>query len=153
MIVPRHLIAFASSGMISKGLRWMFDSGSPFYIKPRFSGDLVRWGYQFYKHSTKEHVVRSIPIIKEISQFSKSLYKDWSNEFPFDFGYQERGLLMLYQSAGSQKEEIETAHLANHAGVEALVLSQAEVQKLEPDVRVSARGGVYYPGDAHLDPQ
>jgi len=34
--------------------------------------------------------------------------------------------------------------------IEARVLSPEEVQALEPDVKVSARGGVYFPGDAHF---
>ncbi len=153
MIVPSHIIPLAAPGMISKGFRWMFDSTSPFYIKPRFSKDFVKWGYQFYKHSNKEHVARAIPALKNISLFSKAMYQQLSKELPFDFGYQERGLLMLYQGVETEKEEIETVHLAHEAGVEAHILSLTELQKLEPDVRVRARGGIYYPGDAHLTPR
>jgi len=152
MIVPSHFIPLASPGMISKGVRWMFSSTSPFYVRPRISGDLIKWGYQFYKHATKEHVARSIPALKEISLLSKSLYQQWAAELPFDFGYNERGLLMLYQSKEAEHEEGETAHLANRIGIEAHVLDSKEVQTLEPDVEVRARGGVYFPGDAHLTP-
>jgi D-amino-acid dehydrogenase len=60
---------------------------------------------------------------------------------------------MLYQTKETEHEEIEGAAYANKLGVEARVLSSAEVQELEPDVRVTARGGVYYPGDAHITPQ
>ena len=153
MIVPSHIVPLAAPGMIAKGIRWMFNSTSPFYVKPRFSRDLVKWGYQFHKHSNREHVERSIPVLKEISFFSKAMYQQLARELPFDFGFHERGLLMLYQLEATEKEEIETAHLANRAGVEAQVLSLLEIQKLEPDVRLQARGGVYYPGDAHLTPR
>jgi D-amino-acid dehydrogenase len=44
MIVPSHIIPLAAPGMIAKGIRWMFDSTSPFYVRPRFSKDLIRWG-------------------------------------------------------------------------------------------------------------
>ena len=153
MIVPSHFIPLATPGMISKGMRWMFSCTSPFYVRPRLNGDLIKWGYQFYKHSTKEHVERSIPALKAISHLSKAMYQQLAKELPFDFGYYERGLLMLYKTAETEKEEIETAHLANKIGIEAHVLSSAEVQKLEPDVKVNVRGGVYFPGDAHLTPQ
>ena len=143
----------ATPGMISKGIRWMFNSTSPFYVKPRLSGDLIKWGYQFYKHSTKEHVERSIPALKEISLLSKAMYQQLAKELPFDFGYNERGLMMLFQNAETEKEERETAHLANKIGIEAHLLSPEEVQKLEPDVKVKVRGGVYFPGDGHLTPQ
>lgn len=152
MVVPSHIIPLAAPGMISKGIRWMFNSESPFYVKPRFNGDLVRWVWQFYKHATEAHVRHSIPALKELSHFSKAMYQQLSKELPFDFGYCERGLLMLYQRRETGEEEIETAHLANASGIEAHVLSLEEIQKLEPAVRVTARGGVYYPGDAQLTP-
>lgn len=153
MIVPSHIIPLASPGMISKGIRWMFNSTSPFYVKPRLNGDLVKWGYQFYKHATKEHVNNSIPALKGLSLFSKTHYQQLAKELPFDFGYHERGLMMLYQTRETEHEEAETAAIANDHGIEARVLSPEEVQQLEPDVKVNVRGGVYFPGDAHITPQ
>jgi D-amino-acid dehydrogenase len=152
MIVPSHLIPLAAPGMISKGIRWMFNSTSPFYVKPRLNGDLIRWGYHFYKAATKEQVERSAVALKEISLLSKAMYQQLANELPFDFGYQERGLLMLYQTKETEHEESDTAQFANRHGIEAHILSENEIQKLEPDVKVKARGGVYFPGDAHISP-
>ncbi len=153
MIVPSHIIPLAAPGMISKGIRWMFNSKSPFYVKPRLNGHLIKWGMKFYAHANKGHVEKSVPVLKEISLLSKGLYQQLQSEKHFDFGYEERGLMMLYREPETEKEEIEAAHLSNQNGIEAQVLSLAEVQKLEPDVKVSARGGVYFPGDAHLVPQ
>lgn len=153
MIVPSHIIPLAAPGMISKGIRWMFNSTSPFYVKPRLNSDLIKWGYQFYRHATKDHVNKSIPALKELSLFSKAQYQQLAKELPFDFGYHERGLLMLYQTRETEHEEAETAYIANDHGIEARILSDEEVQKLEPDVKVSVRGGVYFPGDAHITPQ
>jgi len=153
MIVPSHIIPLAAPGMISKGIRWMFNSTSPFYVKPRLRGDLIKWGYQFYKHATKEHVSKSIPALKDLSLFSKAHYQQLAKELPFDFGYYERGLLMLYKTKETEHEEAETAIIANNHGIKARILSPEEVQKLEPDVKVDVRGGVYFPGDAHITPQ
>lgn len=153
MIVPSHLVPLAAPGMISKGIRWMFNSSSPFYVKPRLSGDLIKWGYHFYKSATKEHVAKSAPALKDISLLSKAMFKELSGELPFDFGYHERGLMMLYQTKETEHEEKETAALANAHGIEAHILSPEQVQRLEPDVKVSVRGGVYFPGDAHVTPQ
>lgn len=153
MIVPSHLVPLAAPGMISKGIRWMFNSSSPFYVKPRLSGDLIKWGYHFYKSATKEHVAKSAPALKDISLLSKAMFKELSRELPFDFGYHERGLMMLYQTKETEHEEKETAALANAHGIEAHILSPEQIQRLEPDVKVSVRGGVYFPGDAHVTPQ
>jgi D-amino-acid dehydrogenase len=153
MIVPSHIIPLAAPGMISKGFRWMFNSTSPFYVKPRLNRDLIKWGYHFYKSSTQAHVERAIPALKEISLLSKSMYQQLAKELPFDFEFQERGLLMLYKNAAVGREELEAAHVANRHGVTAQPLSAKEVQSMEPDIEVRVRGGVYYPGDAHLTPQ
>ncbi|MBN8649970.1 MAG: FAD-dependent oxidoreductase [Cytophagales bacterium] len=153
MIVPSHIIPLAAPGMIAKGIRWMFNSTSPFYVKPRLTLDLLRWGFQFYKHANERHVQAAIPALKELSLYSKTQYQQLATELPFDFGYAERGLLMLYQTAETEHEEAETAAIANAHGVKAQILSAAEVQQLEPNVKVTARGAVYFPGDAHLIPQ
>ncbi len=153
MIVPSHFIPLAAPGMFAKGVKWMFDAKSPFYVRPRLNWDLLRWGYLFYKNATQENLNKGIPALKELSFLSKSMYQQWAQELPFDFGYHEKGLLMLYQSAETEKEEMETVHLADKYGVEARVLSPSQVQDLEPEVKVNVRGGVYFPGDAHLTPQ
>jgi D-amino-acid dehydrogenase len=153
MIVPSHIIPLASPGMISKGIRWMFNSTSPFYVRPRLSGELIKWGWEFYKHANKNNVDRAAPALKEISVLSKTMYQELATQLPFDFGYHERGLLMLYQTKKTEHEEQEGAAYANKLGVEAHVLSAGQVQQLEPELRVITRGGVYYPGDAHITPQ
>lgn len=152
MIVPSHFIPLAAPGMISKGIRWMFDSTSPFYIKPRFSKSLIKWGYHFYRSATSAHVQRSAPALKEISLLSKSLYQEWKQELPFDFGYQEKGLLMLFKTKEAEHEEANTVEMASRYGIEAYLLNASEVQNLEAQIKVDVKGGVYFPGDAHLNP-
>lgn len=152
MIVPSHIIPLAQPGMISQGLKWMLSPTSPFYVKPRLSWDLAKWGYLFWKHATEDHVARAIPALRDISLLSKRLYQALAQEAPFDFGWEEKGLLMLFKNEHSLHEMDEEARVANRAGIEAQLLNGAEVQQLEPDVRVSVAGGVYYPGDAHLYP-
>ncbi|MGV3558237.1 NAD(P)/FAD-dependent oxidoreductase [Larkinella arboricola] len=152
MIVPSHIIPLAQPGMIAKGMRMLMRPTSPFYIKPRLSADLLRWGWLFYKHSTPEHVERSIPALRDISLLSKKFYQELARTDGLSFGWEEVGLLMLYKTALAEHEMAEEAEVANRAGIEARQLSGAQVQELEPNVRVNVRGAVYYPGDAHLNP-
>jgi D-amino-acid dehydrogenase len=152
MIVPSHIIPLAAPGMIAKGMKWMLSSTSPFYIRPRMSGALVKWGWLFYKNSTEANVQKSIPILRDISLLSKTLYQDFQRENHFDFGWHERGLMMLFQTQNMAHEEAEGAAIANKAGIEAHVLNAKEVQGFEPNTTVNAIGGVFYPGDAQLNP-
>jgi D-amino-acid dehydrogenase len=152
MVVPSHIVPLAAPGMMAKGLRWMLSPTSPFYIRPRPSRRLLRWGWLFFKNSTAAHVQRSIPVLCDLSLFSKELFQEFHQEGFFDFGWQEKGLLMLYQTAGLEHEEKEGVAVANKAGIAAHVLSGKEVQDLNPHTAVQVRGGVFYPGDAHLNP-
>jgi len=61
--------------------------------------------------------------------------------------------MMLYKTKEAEHEERETAAMANGYGIDARILSQEEVQSLEPEVKVNVRGGILFPGDAHLTPQ
>lgn len=152
MIVPSHFVPLAAPGMISKGVRWMFDSQSPFYVRPRLNSDLLMWGYHFYRNSSLQKMEQSIPALAAIGQLSRSLYKDLSTELPFDFGFAERGLLMLFKRKETGEDESETVEMAHRLGIKAVMLHQADVQKLEPDVKVDVKGGVFFQGDAHLSP-
>ncbi|MBO0948045.1 NAD(P)/FAD-dependent oxidoreductase [Fibrella forsythiae] len=152
MIVPSHIVPLAQPGMIAKGMRWMLKSTSPFYVKPRLNADLMRWGWLFYRHATPEHVNRSIPVLRDLSLLSKTLYQDLAANGDLTFEWQERGLFMLYKTAGAEHEMAEEADVANRAGIEARILSGQQVQDMEPATRVDVRGGILYPGDAHLNP-
>lgn len=153
MIVPSHIVPLASPGIIGKGLKWMLSSTSPFYIHPRLDRRLIQWCMLFYKSATKKHVAYSIPYLKNISLLSKSLYLDIvAQHAPEGLGLEEKGLLMLYKTEKAARDEIEFAHLARGHGLETEILSGADVQTLEPDLEMNVLGGIYFPGDAHLNP-
>ena len=60
--------------------------------------------------------------------------------------------MMAYQTEAIEKEEIEFAHLARKHGLEAEILSAADLKTVEPNLELKARGAVLFSGDAHLDP-
>ena len=46
LLVPSHSVPLAAPGVIWQGLRWMFDSESPFYIKLRLDPKLLSFATQ-----------------------------------------------------------------------------------------------------------
>lgn len=152
-ITPSHIIPLASPGMISKGIKWMFNSSSPFYIKPRWDTDFFRWAWYFHKSSTKEKVAKAIPIIKDINILSRTLYKDMLDSGDLgDFHWQQKGLLMLYKTDQVAEEELKVADLAKKQGLDVCHLDIGEIRALEPQVNIAAKGAVYYKCDAHSTP-
>ncbi len=152
MIVPSHFIPLAVPGMIEKGIRWMFDSESPFYVKPRLNLDLLSWGIKFYQAANKKQVERAMPALRDISLMSKSLYQDLAKTPDFDFAFEEKGLMMLCKTEHSFEEEIAVAQQANALGLKTKTLTTSELHQLEPEVKPDVAGAIFYEGDAHLYP-
>jgi D-amino-acid dehydrogenase len=152
MIVPSHFIPLATPGMIEKGIRWMFNSESPFYVKPRLDWDLISWGLKFYKAANKKQVDKAMPALRDISLLSKKLYQEIAKEPDFDFAFEEKGLMMLCKTQHSFEEEAEVAEIANKLGIEAKVLSTSELHQIEDEVKPDVAGAVFYSGDTHCYP-
>lgn len=153
MIVPSHFIPMAAPGMVAKGIRWMFDSRSPFYVKPSLDFSLISWGLKFMKSATNEHVERSAPVLRDYHLLSKQLYEEINKEEGFDFGLTEKGILMLYKTDETGVEEIHVGKEAKRLGLDVMMLSREEVQALEPGLKLDVKGAVHYRCDAHLYPQ
>lgn len=153
MIVPSHFIPLAAPGMTSLALKWMFDSKSPFYIRPRLSADLISWGLRFMRAANADHVARAAPVIRDLSLASRALYEELAGQTANDFGLTCRGLLMLCKSQHSLDDEAAVATRARELGLPAEVVSPARAAELDPAVRMAIAGAIYFPLDCHLSPQ
>lgn len=151
MIVPSHFIPLAAPGMISKGLRWMFNPESPFYVRPRLSPALMRWGWLFYRNSTVRHVAASRELLRDLNLESRRLFDELSQDE--DFGLVQRGLLMLCKTLKGLDEEAHVAKQAREIGLKADVIDATATAALDPDITMDVAGAVYFPQDCHLSPQ
>jgi D-amino-acid dehydrogenase len=149
---PSHIIPLAAPGVMKQGLKWMLDPSSPLYIKPRFDLDFLKWAWAFNKSCNKEHVNRSIPVIKDISVLSQDLYEDIGRRDQFNFHYEKKGLFMFCQTEAMLEEEIRVVKLANEIGLEAREVGLDELKQREPDVRTNVIGATIYNCDAHTTP-
>ncbi len=150
---PSHVIPLSAPGVMKEGLKWMFNSSSPLFIKPRLDLDFLKWTLAFNKSCNVSHVKRSIPVIKEISVLSQDLYSDIKREENFKFHYEKKGLLMLCQTNKMLEEEIEVAQIAKNAGLEVEELDLAGLKKIEPNVKLNVKGATYYKSDTHSTPK
>ncbi len=151
-ITPSHIISLAAPGMINKGIKWMFNSASPFYVKPRFDIDFFKWLWAFKKSATRSKVEKYIPVIKDINLFSRKLYEEikFSNEL--NFHYERKGLLMCYKTDKAGEDEWSVGKRAIKEGLDVRNLSSKEVENLEPNANLNIKGAVYYNSDAHMTP-
>lgn len=152
MIVPSHFIPLAAPGMIEQGIRWMFDSKSPFYVRPSFSADLLSWGLKFIKNANIRHVERSAVPLRDISLLSKKLYEEIEENKAFEFDLVKKGILMLYKSEKAATEEVHLANKAMELGLDMAVLTPEQCLQLQPRLKLDILGAVHYRCDAHLCP-
>ena len=152
MVTPSHFVPLASPGMVEQGIRWMFNSKSPFYVKPSINRELIGWGLKFLKSATKKHVERSAGGLRDIALLSKQLYQEFEKDAGFDFGLTDKGILMLYKTPQAEEEELHLVEKATNLGLDAQYLSLAECEKLQPGIELDVLGAVHYHCDAHMYP-
>lgn len=151
-VAPSHFVPLATPGIVKQGLKWMFNSKSPFYVKPRLDRALIQWGWQFMKSATHAHVERSAVPLRDISLLSKHLYEEWAKMPELSFSYDPQGMLELFNTAENAHHAEETIKAAAAIGVEARFIDPDTLRRMEPATPINALGAVFFPGDAQLYP-
>lgn len=150
MIVPSHFIPLAAPGMLAKGLRWMLDPRSPFFVRPRIDLSLARWGWLFYRSANARHVAASRELLRDLNMESSRLFGELSRQD--DFGLARQGLLMLCRTQHGLDEEALVAAEANGIGLRADVLDARQTAAADPHCTMNVAGSVHFRDDCHLDP-
>lgn len=152
-ICPSHFVPLATPGIVKKGLKWMWNSKSPFYVQPRLSWDLISWGLKFMRSATQEKVDAAAIPLKDIAELSKAEYESWLTIPDFDFAYEQKGVLEIFQTdeyANHAKHVVEKATEIGLSGVS--LIGKEELQALEPQTTVNGMGAILYHCDAHCYP-
>jgi D-amino-acid dehydrogenase len=152
-VCPSHFIPLATPGIVRQGLKWMLNSQSPFYVQPRLSRSLVDWGMKFMKSATEEHVERSAVPLKDIAVLSQYEYENTWLPLPhFDFAYQHKGLLEIFQTPAAAEHARHTVEKGHALGLEVELLDAAAMQEKEPHTKINGLGAIFFKCDAHLYP-
>lgn len=152
-VCPSHFVPLATPGIVKQGLKWMWNSKSPFYVEPRLNAALISWGLKFMKSATAKHVEESAVPLRDIAILSQHCYETWAHIPDFDFAYEKKGLLEYFQTTEKEEHSHHAVEDAKKLGLDAVILSAAEVQAMEPQVQLNIRGALYFKCDAHLYPQ
>lgn len=149
---PRHIIPLAAPGVISQGIKWMWNSSSPFYIKPRWDVEFFDWLWKFKKSATKANVQKSVPVLKDISLKSNALYEEILETVDFESHYEKKGLLTVFRTEKTRRAEIAKGEKVRSEDLDVEVLSRKEVLDLQPVFDEKVLGAIFYKCDAHSTP-
>ncbi len=152
-ICPSHFIPLATPGIVKQGLKWMWNSKSPFYVQPRLDWNLINWGLKFVRSATKDNVATAAAPLRDIAIISKREYESWLSIPGFDFAYQHKGLLEIFQTEAGGEHAKHTVEKAHELGLnDTQLLSKEELQALEPQTRINGMGAILFNCDAHCYP-
>jgi D-amino-acid dehydrogenase len=152
-VCPSHFVPLATPGIVKQGLKWMWNSKSPFYVQPRLDIHLIRWGLQFMKIATPEHVERSAVPLRDIAILSKKMVEEWTRLPQFAFAYEHKGLLEVFQTDAGAEKGLHLYEKAQELGLhDTELLNYEQLQALEPQTKLNARGAVFFKCDAHVYP-
>ncbi|MEY4149732.1 MAG: hypothetical protein RL555_336 [Bacteroidota bacterium] len=152
-ICPSHFIPLATPGIVKQGLRWMLNSQSPFYVQPRLDWSLIQWGWHFMRAATAKRVEAAAIPLRDISLLSRQEYAGWSKLPGFDFLYQQKGLLEIFQTEEKALHAQHTLEKAHELGLsDTKMLDQSALATLEPNLPINAIGALYFGCDAHCSP-
>ncbi len=146
-------IPIAAPGVPSQGLKWMLDTSSPFYIKPRLDLSLIRWLWRFLRSCTERQMRRSIPVLFSLGEASFTLLDEIHEREEVDFGYEHKGRIFLFASEKTFNKMAEDADFVRNYGVETSLLDIDGVREIEPNVKPFVKHGLYCSAYAHLDPE
>jgi len=152
-ICPSHFIPLATPGIVKQGFKWMWNSRSPFYVQPRLDWNLINWGLKFIRSATKDHVATAAIPLRDIAIISKKEYETWLGIPGFDFAYQQKGLLEIFQTEAGAEHAKHTVEKAHELGLsDTKLLSKEELDALEPQTRINGLGAILFNCDAHCYP-
>jgi D-amino-acid dehydrogenase len=152
LIVPSHSIPLSAPGVLRKTLSWLLRPDSPFYIKPRFDLDLLRWLGLFSASCNDRAVRAALPVIRDLARASGRLYREILSAPGPSCGWDQKGLLMLYSTVSGQREGQAHAALLQEFEIESKEPTLAEAREMVPAIKPAIVGATYYPEDAHLVP-
>lgn len=152
-ICPSHFIPLATPGIVKQGLKWMWNSKSPFYVQPRLDWNLISWGWCFMRSATARHVEDAGVPLRDIAFLSKKEYEGWLTKPGFNFSYEQKGLLEIFQTEAAAAHAHHTVEKALALGLEGTrLLNREEMLAKEPGVKINGIGAIYFNCDAHCFP-
>lgn len=103
--------------------------------------------------ATPENVAKAAEPLRDIALISQKMYEALTLLPQFDFSYERKGLLEIFQTDAGAAHAAHTVHQAHELGLsDTILLNYEELQALEPQTKLNAKGAIHFKCDAHLYP-
>jgi len=152
LIMPSDPYPLPGPGVLGQGLKWLLDSSSPLYIRPRPSPSLARWLAGFAVASRESTMRRHMPVLRSLGAEGIKAFDELHASGELDGGYQHNGILTLYLAeAKFAAAAADGEALRESFAVQSEVFDAAAVRGRVPAALPAVAGGILHSEDAHAD--
>ena len=149
-VVPAEAAPVPGPGLIAKSLKWMVRRDSPLYIRPSLQPSHVRFMVSMWRRCNARDFRRGFQAHLALAETTNDILDDYvRNGVVFD-SY-EQGLLMAFAHRPHLEHHLGDLDIPTSFGLDPQVLIGDEIQQVEPGLRAGLGGGIYFPGERHLD--
>lgn len=151
-VTPALCEPLPAPGLVWTSLRWMLDSASPLYIKPRLDPLFISWMWRFYRNCTPAQFEAGVNALVALAQPTWDLFDQLAAE-GLRFEMHEAGLLFLGLEERNVKQLNESLQmLEGHFGVGPQLVKRHELRERDPAINPDVAGGVFLPRERHIRP-
>ncbi|MDZ4829381.1 MAG: FAD-dependent oxidoreductase [Phycisphaerae bacterium] len=139
-------------GVSWRGMKWMLNSTSPLFIKPRISSELISWLWRFHRHCNQRHLDRCMAVLCDMGFKTLAIYEDMIREESISCDYAREGWLdVVLDPKNMDHAEAEAQSLAQYDYTYRR-LSGDELRARDPIFRDEVAGAIHYLDSAHAHP-
>lgn len=151
-LTPSHAPPLAEPGVIAKAMRWMLQDDAPLYIKPRWDPALWSWLLRFARQCRSDRADTVTRHRAAILLQSRQVLDEFLSQTGIDCENRNDGLLYAFRDTASLTSYAGLPAQLKPFGLDARLLSRAEVLAMEPALRPEVVGGLLHSQDGHLRP-
>ncbi|MDQ3226421.1 MAG: FAD-dependent oxidoreductase [Chloroflexota bacterium] len=151
-VVPTLAEPVPAPGLIATSLRWMMQSDSPLYIRPRLDPAFLRWTLHFWRRCNPRDFLAGTEAVAAFGARSLALY-DAMREAGVRYEEHHDGLLFAYRTARALEHDYEALEPVRRFGFEiSPAMSGDDLRALEPSLAATVSGGYWLPRERSLRP-
>ncbi|OUC98777.1 FAD-dependent oxidoreductase [Streptosporangium minutum] len=140
----------AEPGVPAQGLRWLLNPESPFSIRPRWDGELLRWLWHFRRACNDEDANAAFRVLVDMKKRSLEILRELCAAGDLASAFTAQGMVLAFRTPEGFEKGCRSVPQAVENGVPLRVLGPGELRALEPDAEFDVCGALYNEEGAYL---
>ena len=135
-----------------RGLRWMFNSSSPLWIRPSLSPDLLRWLWTFHRHCNQAHTERCLQTLCAMGWRTVQALEEILDAESIDCLYRRSGWMDLILDENNLNAAAHEGRTLSPMGYRTDRISGAELRRRDGAYKDEVAGAIHYVDSAIIHP-